>query len=87
MTLTFPNRSRSFDEARRTVRFLAHDGMFEIPFVVLAGALLKSESPQSIEVDCLFAFDAARSSIEDVAQCVYSSERRSVYILTENDFP
>ena len=37
MTLDFPNRSRSFDEARNAVRFIGHDGMFEVPFFVEAG--------------------------------------------------
>ena len=34
MTLTFPNRSRSFDEARRCVRFVGYDGMFEVQYLV-----------------------------------------------------
>ncbi|OCP05763.1 MULTISPECIES: DUF1488 domain-containing protein [unclassified Ensifer] len=86
MALSFPNRSRSFNEARKAVRFLAHDGMFEIPFFVGSDALLKSASPQSTEAECLVAFDAARRLIEDVAQSVYASGHRSVYILTRNDF-
>ncbi|WP_159593564.1 DUF1488 family protein [Chelativorans xinjiangense] len=28
MTLTFPNRSRSYDEAEQRVRFIGHDDMF-----------------------------------------------------------
>lgn len=86
MALSFPNRSRNFNAARKAVRFLAHDGMFEIPFFVEAGALLKSSSPHSTEAECLSAFDAARGLIEDVAQNVYSSGHRSVYILTRDDF-
>ena len=39
MSLVFPNRSRSFDEARKAVRFLGYDGMFEVPFLVQAEAL------------------------------------------------
>ncbi|WVT77390.1 DUF1488 domain-containing protein (plasmid) [Sinorhizobium chiapasense] len=86
MALSFPNRSRSFNEARKAVRFLAHDGMFEIPFFVESGALLKSAAPHATEAECLLAFDAARGLIEDVAQSVYSSGHRSLYILTRNDF-
>lgn len=39
MTLDFPNPSRSFDEARNAVRFIGHDGMFEVPFFIEAAAL------------------------------------------------
>jgi hypothetical protein len=39
MTIIFPNASRSFDEERNGVRFIAYDGMFEVPFLVEAGAL------------------------------------------------
>lgn len=84
--LSFPNRSRSFNEDGKAVRFLANDGMFEIPFFVDAGALLKSAAPHSTEAECLLAFDAARGFIEDIAPNVYSSGHRSLYILTRNDF-
>ena len=46
MTLAFPNPSRSFDDARNAVRFIGHDGMFEVRFFVEAGALAKSD------IDC-----------------------------------
>ncbi|MBB2672903.1 UNVERIFIED_ORG: hypothetical protein GGE44_002465 [Rhizobium esperanzae] len=39
MTLTFPNKSRSFDESRNAVRFSGYDGMFEVRFLVEANAL------------------------------------------------
>ena len=39
MSLAFPNPSRSFDEVRNAVRFIGHDGMFEVPFFVEADAL------------------------------------------------
>ena len=42
MTLAFPNPSRSFDEVRNAVRFIGHDGMFQVRFLVEAGALEKS---------------------------------------------
>lgn len=40
MTLLFPNSSRSFDEKRNAVRFLGHEGMFEVRFFVEAEALV-----------------------------------------------
>ncbi|WP_437344401.1 hypothetical protein [Mesorhizobium marinum] len=33
MILEFLNPSRSFDEVRKAIRFLGHDGMFEVPFL------------------------------------------------------
>ena len=39
MALTFPNRSRSYDDVGQHIRFLGHDGMFEIPFLIEIEAL------------------------------------------------
>ena len=41
VTLEFPNRSRSFDEARNAVRFIGYDGMFAVPFFVETEALVR----------------------------------------------
>ena len=38
MTLSFPNISRSFDNARNVIRFTGYDGMFEVRFFVETGA-------------------------------------------------
>ena len=38
MTLNFPNPTRSYDEKRKAVRFVGHDGMFEVPFFIEAAA-------------------------------------------------
>ncbi|MFN3549735.1 MAG: DUF1488 domain-containing protein [Mesorhizobium sp.] len=90
MTLEFPNRSRSFDDSRRAVRFSGYDGMFEVRFFVEADVLSpRSGSPNGdsdLEDDCLAAFDAQRQSIQDVAREVYSSDRRISYTLTSSDF-
>ena len=90
MTLQFPNRSRSFDDSRRAVRFSGYDGMFEVRFFVEADALsARSGSPSSdagLEDDCLAAFDAQRQSIHDVAREIYSGARRTSYTLTSADF-
>ena len=42
MALNFPNPSRSFDESRKGVRFVGHDGVFEVPFFIEADALVKA---------------------------------------------
>jgi hypothetical protein len=39
MALSFPNSARSYDEAHARIRFLGHDGMFEVRFYVLAEVL------------------------------------------------
>lgn len=83
MTLTFPNRSRSYDEAAQSVRFVGYDGMFEIRFSVTVEAL--SETAVA-EADHLAAFDAARDSIQDVAREAYSHGRKNIYVLTPEDF-
>jgi hypothetical protein len=82
MALTFPNRSRSYDEVRKAVRFLGYDGMFEVPFLVQAEALVP---PSKVtEADCLAAFDASRDSIYDVARRAYARGRGTT--LTPADF-
>lgn len=89
MSLEFPNRSRSFDDARRAVRFSGYDGMFEVRFFVEADALsLRNVSPAGdvdLEDICLAAFDARRPSIQDVARSIYASSRRVSYTLTSAD--
>ena len=91
MTLGFPNPSRSFDAARNAVRFIGHDGMFEVRFLVEADALEKSDEPLrrtgAWETKCLAAFDASRVSIHDVARKAYArARRRNSYTLTAADF-
>ncbi len=88
--LEFPNRSRSFDDGRRAVRFSGYDGMFEVRFFVEADALSpQSGSPANedeFEDACLAAFDAQRPSIQDIARDMYSSDRRVSNTLTSADF-
>ena len=83
MTLNFPNSCRSYDEARRRVRFIGHDGMFEIPFFVENDAL---PTKSTREAEILAAFDTARATIHDVARETYGNTRRTEYTLTAADF-
>ena len=83
MALIFPNRSRSFDEARGAVRFLGYDGMFEVPFLIRAETLPRLGSSPMNEADCLAAFDAARDAIYDAALKAYARGRDT---LTPADF-
>ena len=93
MTLEFLNPSRSFDEARNAIRFVGHDGMFEVPFFVEVKALtrlaMSSAGLCSMELSeefYLSTFDSARGSIEDVAHEAYAHRRQTYYMLTAADF-
>lgn len=81
MTLNFPNRSRTFDDSRQGVRFVAYDGMFEVPFLVEAAALQQCGASAS-EASCLAAFDAARDLIHLAACQVYDGRRQAIYIIS-----
>jgi hypothetical protein len=83
MTLTFLNRSRSYDKARQRVRFMGHDGVFEVPFFVETDALPTATAG---EAEYLAAFDAERATIHDVAREIYGNVRRTMYVLTAEDF-
>jgi hypothetical protein len=87
MTLNFPNPSRSYDAAAKRIRFIGHDGMFEVPFFVEVAALsAASPAARGAEDEYLGAFDAKRSSIYDVARQAYSHGRKNMYVLTRADF-
>jgi hypothetical protein len=90
MTLASPNLSRSFDEARNAVRFTGYDGMFAVRFFVDADVLAQSDitlrAAGASERKYLSAFDALRTSIQDVAREAYSHGRRNFYALTAADF-
>jgi hypothetical protein len=82
MSLTFPNPSRSYDESGHRVRFLGHDGMFQVQLFVDADVF----AGVSTEAGYLAAFDARRNGIQKVAIKAYAATRRSSYIFTSKDF-
>lgn len=86
MTLEFLNPSRSFDEERNAIRFIGHDGMFEVRFFMETAALAQPGQARLSEKDLLAAFDSVRSSIHNVARKAYSQGRRTSYTLTVADF-
>ena len=88
MTLRFVNPSRSFDETRKAVGFVGHDGIFEIRFFVEAGALGErgAEAHEISEANCLTAFDKSVKSIHAAAQAAYSHKRLKSYTLSAADF-
>ncbi|MBZ9840963.1 DUF1488 domain-containing protein [Mesorhizobium sp. CA15] len=89
MTLAFPNPSRSFDQTRRAVCFIGHDGMFQVRFFVeveVLGTFGDAGGKETAEMAYLSAFDALRSSIQDAASKAYARERRNSYTLTASGF-
>ena len=88
MALTFPNNSRSYDEASRRIRFFGYDGMFEIRFFLEIDALAKA-SPKKItgEREYLAAFDTVRKTVITAAERAYGKgSRGNMYTLTLADF-
>lgn len=87
MSLNFPNQSRSYDAARKLVRFWGYDSALEISFFVEAGALYKL-NPETSEVEggLLETFDAERNRIHEAASKVYSRGRTGSYLLAAEDF-
>lgn len=86
MSLTFPNRSRSYDGEAQLVRFIGYDGMFEIRIGVPGNALPAGPvAGLAAEADYLAAFDANRGLIEEAARKVYSKHRANLFFLTRAD--
>ncbi|MDH4991029.1 DUF1488 domain-containing protein [Aquamicrobium lusatiense] len=85
MALAFPNQSRSFDDVNIGVRFIGHDGMVSVPFMVESEALRKMGFATQSESSTLAAFDAARTSIYEIARDVYSHARQTTYRITAAD--
>lgn len=87
MSIAFPNRSRSYDESERRVRFMGYDGMYEIKFFVGIDTLAKALAAKlSSEKEALSAFDDLRKKILEAAERVYGKSKRSnMFILTAAD--
>jgi len=87
LTLRFPNPTRRFDEARKAVHFVGHDGVFEIRFYVEAGALADDAPPtdESVEEKYLSAFDRRRDAIQNGARAAYSHTGLRSYTLSASD--
>ena len=87
MTLSFPNRSRSYDATRRAVRFWGHDSAMEASFFVTDDALRRIAPKMQFDEDGLLdAFDLNRNLIYTIAAKVYGRGRRGSYELVAADF-
>lgn len=78
MTLSFPNPTRAYHETRGFIRFIGHDGLNQILFL-LPVALFDREGATNRrkERDYLLAFDRLRERILTTARQAYQSLRRS----------
>lgn len=87
MSIEFPNPSRSYDAARRVVRFWGHDRSMEASFFMTIDALLRIQPDlQPGEAGLLRAFDSNRDRIHATATRVYARGRKGSYDLNANDF-
>ncbi|MCF3638550.1 DUF1488 domain-containing protein [Rhizobium sp. TRM95111] len=87
MTLSFPNPARSYDESKRRVRFVGHDGMFEIRFFLPVDVFAGDISPRNgTERDYLSAFDRMRQRILETARKAYAANRRDTIELDARSF-
>lgn len=86
MTIMFPNRSRSFNEATQAIHFTGYDGMFEVQFSIEMASLTRIGGRSSSEADLLATFDANRGLIQEAARAAYSSSRRNSYTLSADLF-
>ena len=86
MRLNFPNLTSIFDTARNGVSSVGHEGVFDIRFLVDAGALDDRTGLEMSEANCLAASDRLRDSIHDVAREAYSHNPLASHGLSAADF-
>ena len=86
MTITFPNRSRSYDATRRAVRFWGYDRSMESSFFIMAAALKQMQPNLRFDaIDILRAFDVNRERIHEIAAKVYARGHKGSYDLNVAD--
>lgn len=86
MSLSFPNRSRSYDATRDAVRFWGYDTAMESSFFITRDALKRVEPDMRLdEAGILSAFDQNRELICAAAAKVYLRGRKGSYELNVND--
>jgi hypothetical protein len=85
--IEFPNHSRSYDPARRAVRFWGHDSVMEASFLINEDALRRLEPDVRVdERGFLEAFDSNRDRICAAAAKVYVRGGRNSYELHAANF-
>ncbi len=87
MTLSFPNKARSYDETHRRVRFTGYDGMFEVKCFVTVDVLARGMALRTRgEREYLEAFDKMRAIIVDAATRAYNSNPQEAVVLDVSNF-
>ncbi|MPZ56893.1 MAG: DUF1488 family protein [Rhizobiales bacterium] len=87
MTLSFPNRSRSYDATRHAVRFWGHESAIEASFFISDEALKRIQPDMRFdEAGLLRAFDLNRDLICATAAKIYGRRRKGSYDLIAADF-
>src|SRR2546423_13387270 len=85
--IEFPNRSRSYDQTRRAVRFWGHDSAIEASFFIDEDALKRIQPDTRLdESGFLNAFDSNRDLICAAAAKVYVRGSRGSYDLVATNF-
>jgi len=85
--IEFPNHSRSYDPARRAVRFWGHDSVIEASFFINEDALRRLKPDvHADESGLLKAFDSNRDLICAAAAKVYVRGGRGSYDLVAANF-
>lgn len=85
MSISFANRTRTYDERRGVIRFVGHDGLKQIVFL-LSVALFEQDSSTSRprEQGYLIAFDRYHSRIVEIARVLYQKNNRSMIEMDAN---
>jgi hypothetical protein len=85
--IAFPNHNRSYDPARRAVRFWGHDSVIEASFFVNEDALRRIDPDvHADESGFLKAFDSNRDLICAAAAKVYVRGGKNFYDLHASNF-
>lgn len=79
MPLSFVNPSRSFDPRRSSIRFIGHDGLKQVLFLLPVALFHQDGMPSNrLERDYLLAFDRFRDRIFEIATTVYKARRATM---------
>jgi hypothetical protein len=83
MSLSFPNPSRSHDDAKHCVWFWGYDNAREITFLVADSFLAQFDSAMgSAERDVLATFDQNRDKIVKLAKGQYDGGGKNMYLIS-----
>ncbi|WP_425418712.1 DUF1488 family protein [Oricola indica] len=87
MTLCFLEDMSYFDHTRRQMRFVAHDGTQAVSFRIDLDAFFEEGyDGKHGETDYMTVFTSKLEVIHGAARNAYGHGRRSVYVLSRDDF-